>query len=238
MRNRFERVIAILKLLSSGVPYNPMQLAQETGANRRTIFRDISTLKSLGIPLYFDEVQGVYSLGETQSRRNWVFQLVESLQTLDQNGFGTAFDFHTRDGRESFVRKLTEALPPVVTEELWKHLAGLKEPEKKTAEFIDFHGWISTCVSASRAGKSFSFKVVDLEGNKSSQLLTPMRFTVSRDSCRVECKNAANEELILEAISPIDLSTEPEFHIFSKALRVSNTNVLDGAVVSNGRLRH
>jgi hypothetical protein len=237
MRNRFERIIAILKLLSSGVPYNPMQLAQETDVNRRTIFRDISTLKSLGIPLYFDEVQGVYSLGETQCRRNWVSQLVENLQILDQNGFGTAYDFHTRIGRESFARKLTEALPEVVTEELRKQLAGMRKAET-AGEFSGFYGWMSNCVTASRAGKTFSFKLVNLDGSKSSQMLTPIQFIATRNACRVECKNAADEELMLEAISPIDLSTEPEFRIFSRALRVSSTDLLDGIVVSNGRLQH
>lgn len=62
MATRLERVVRILLLLQTGVPYNPLQLAQATGVHRRTIFRDIAALRALGIPVTFDPESARYSM--------------------------------------------------------------------------------------------------------------------------------------------------------------------------------
>jgi predicted DNA-binding transcriptional regulator YafY len=62
MASRLDRVLRIVILLQTGVPYNAHQLAQETGVHRRTIFRDIASLRNLGLPVQFDAETARYFL--------------------------------------------------------------------------------------------------------------------------------------------------------------------------------
>lgn len=55
LHNRFGRLLRLLSLLQAGPRYNALQLAQELGVSRRTIFRDIALLRDLGVPINFDE---------------------------------------------------------------------------------------------------------------------------------------------------------------------------------------
>ncbi len=62
MASRLDRVLRIVILLQTGVPYNAHQLALETGVHRRTIFRDIASLRNLGLPVQFDSETARYYL--------------------------------------------------------------------------------------------------------------------------------------------------------------------------------
>jgi len=62
MTHRLERILRILSLLQSGVTYNALQLAEETGVHRRTVFRDVALLRGAGIPIRFDADTSCYSL--------------------------------------------------------------------------------------------------------------------------------------------------------------------------------
>lgn len=64
MSTQLERVIHLLSLLQSGIPYNAIQLAQELSVHRRTLFRDLAQLKSLGLPLGYDPVTARYWLNK------------------------------------------------------------------------------------------------------------------------------------------------------------------------------
>lgn len=55
LHNRFGRLLRLLSLLQAGPRYNALQLAQELGVSRRTIFRDIALLRELGVPIDFHE---------------------------------------------------------------------------------------------------------------------------------------------------------------------------------------
>jgi predicted DNA-binding transcriptional regulator YafY len=63
-----ERIVRLLLDLQSGQAWDPIQLAQELAVSRRTIFRDIATLRRAGVPVQFDERQNTYRL--PQSRTN------------------------------------------------------------------------------------------------------------------------------------------------------------------------
>ncbi|WP_068131651.1 helix-turn-helix transcriptional regulator [Roseimaritima ulvae] len=62
MPTRLERILRILLLLQTRVPYNAFQLAEEMSVHRRTIFRDIAALRGLGIPIDFDVDTACYCL--------------------------------------------------------------------------------------------------------------------------------------------------------------------------------
>lgn len=60
--NRFQRVLRLLMFLQSGPRFNAEELAREFDVSRRTIFRDINTLRDMGIPVQFDEGNDAYRL--------------------------------------------------------------------------------------------------------------------------------------------------------------------------------
>ena len=136
MRNRLERIIKILKLLSTRVPYNPMQLAQETGANRRTIFRDIAALKSLGIPILMDDKSNNYSLGEIRGGNDWLQQLLENQRTVDEKGVVRSHNLQSREGRQKYATELLAMLPDSVVDQLRENLLSASDSKSKPLKSI------------------------------------------------------------------------------------------------------
>lgn len=62
LHNRFARLLRLISLFQAGPRYNALQLAQEMGVSRRTIFRDIALLRDLGVAISFDENADGYFL--------------------------------------------------------------------------------------------------------------------------------------------------------------------------------
>lgn len=60
--NRINRLLRLLKELQSGDGGNADGLAEACGVSRRTIFRDIDTLRRAGIPVEFDRQRDRYSI--------------------------------------------------------------------------------------------------------------------------------------------------------------------------------
>ena len=55
MKNkRINRLLRLLQMLQTGRGYNASGLAKACGVGRRTIFRDLQTLRDAGVPLEFD----------------------------------------------------------------------------------------------------------------------------------------------------------------------------------------
>lgn len=54
---RIHRLLKLIGLLQAGKGYNIEALARTCGVSRRTIFRDLETLRQSGVPLQFDEQQ-------------------------------------------------------------------------------------------------------------------------------------------------------------------------------------
>jgi predicted DNA-binding transcriptional regulator YafY len=62
LTTRFQRVLRLLMYLQSGPRFNAGELAHEFQVSRRTIFRDITVLREMGIPVHFDETSDAYRL--------------------------------------------------------------------------------------------------------------------------------------------------------------------------------
>jgi predicted DNA-binding transcriptional regulator YafY len=60
--NRISRVIQILTTLQSGKKYAVNDLSKLFGTSRRTIFRDLKELQSIGVPYHYDARSGGYSI--------------------------------------------------------------------------------------------------------------------------------------------------------------------------------
>ena len=58
--SRIHRLLKLIGLLQAGKGYNVEALAEACNVTRRTIFRDLETLRQSGVPLSFDEQQQRY----------------------------------------------------------------------------------------------------------------------------------------------------------------------------------
>jgi len=63
--SRITRLLTLLRHLQAGRGHNANSLAQACGASRRTIFRDLETLRAAGIPIEFDDELERYHIPTT-----------------------------------------------------------------------------------------------------------------------------------------------------------------------------
>jgi predicted DNA-binding transcriptional regulator YafY len=63
--SRIHRLLKLIGLLQAGRGYNVEALAQACSVSRRTVFRDLDTLRQSGIPLSFDDQQQRYRVPGT-----------------------------------------------------------------------------------------------------------------------------------------------------------------------------
>ncbi|HEX3726026.1 MAG TPA: WYL domain-containing protein [Pirellulales bacterium] len=63
--SRVSRLVQLLGLLQAGRGHNATALAQACNVTRRTIFRDLVVLRDAGVPLLFDDDQGIYRIPGT-----------------------------------------------------------------------------------------------------------------------------------------------------------------------------
>lgn len=59
---QIERLFRLIRLLRSGRTYGANLLADEAGCSRRTLFRDIALLETVGVPVCYDRGESTYSL--------------------------------------------------------------------------------------------------------------------------------------------------------------------------------
>jgi len=63
--SRLRRLLQLINLLQGGRQHNTEALARECEVSRRTIFRDLDTLRTAGVPLVYDESQQRYHIPGT-----------------------------------------------------------------------------------------------------------------------------------------------------------------------------
>jgi len=80
--NRLQRILQLVSTLQSQRHYGPDQLAQKMDVDRRTIFRDLKTLKLAGVPYYFDEEKNGYKISENFMLPPMRLDFEESLSLL------------------------------------------------------------------------------------------------------------------------------------------------------------
>ena len=60
--SRISRIVQLLTSLQSGQSYSAEALAEQVGVSRRTVFRDLQELGTIGVPFYFDVQAGGYRI--------------------------------------------------------------------------------------------------------------------------------------------------------------------------------
>ena len=81
VNERLRRLLTILKLVQTGRA-TPDSLARECGLSRRTIFRDIEAIRTVGIPLVFNEEQRRYYLAQDFFLKSTHFTPAEALAVI------------------------------------------------------------------------------------------------------------------------------------------------------------
>ncbi len=79
---RISRIVKILTTLQSGQNYSADELAEQTGVCRRTIFRDLKELESIGIPFNFNAQSGGYRIDPEYFLPSIDLNLQEALSLL------------------------------------------------------------------------------------------------------------------------------------------------------------
>ena len=215
MRNRLERIITILKLLSTGVSYNPIQLARETGANRRTIFRDIAALKSLGVPILVDDRTSVYSLAELKGGNEWLLGLVENHRTTDENGNVRSHNLLTPEGRHKFSNQLLAMLPVAVVDQLRLNLVRMSDETKESKKSMG--DWLLELAAAIREAKLISLTVQKDFGKSKLLKATPKRIQLGSNAWQLMCIDSNNAEIWLDINGPQSGLNSECFFSFSTA---------------------
>ncbi len=80
--DRLQRLLQLVNLLQGSKGYNVESLAVECEVHRRTIFRDLDTLRQAGIPLLFDESRQRYHVPTTHFLPPTNFTTEEALALL------------------------------------------------------------------------------------------------------------------------------------------------------------
>ena len=80
--DRIHRLLHLVEILQSGRIFNSAELAEQCGVSRRTVFRDVETLRDSGIAVHFDEARQGYSMPSNMMLPAANFTLPETLSLL------------------------------------------------------------------------------------------------------------------------------------------------------------
>ena len=80
--SRVSRIVKILTTLQSGEKYSPADLEKVLNVSRRTLFRDLKELQSIGVPYRYDTKSGGYSIDPKFFLPPVDFNLAEALSLL------------------------------------------------------------------------------------------------------------------------------------------------------------
>ncbi|QDS93674.1 HTH domain protein [Roseimaritima multifibrata] len=174
MPSRLERILRILLMLQTRVPYDTIQLSQEMKVHRRTIFRDIAALRDLGVQIDFDIETACYTLSrESEFNLNSIGpqELTELLYAACQ---GIPKDGSTGEAIKRAVLKLAARLPEPVR----NHISSLTIAEKteRVQDVGTFRGLVPL-TAAIRSKREILIGEVGTAGECVSRELVPESLT-------------------------------------------------------------
>ena len=116
---RITRLLKLLQILQEGNGKNAAALAEACSVSRRTIFRDLETLRTAGVPLNFDRDNDQYSIESSFFLPPTNFTAEEALSIIalaGEMGSNSGVPFYEPARRAAF--KLESSLPGALREEL------------------------------------------------------------------------------------------------------------------------
>jgi predicted DNA-binding transcriptional regulator YafY len=117
---RIPRLLKLLQALQAGKGQNPDDIARTCRVSRRTVFRDLETLRSAGVPFEFDKDEGRYSIASDYFLPTTNFTPSEALALLVLGGRlggnrGLPFMKPARDAALKLQRSLSAPLRKQLT---------------------------------------------------------------------------------------------------------------------------
>jgi predicted DNA-binding transcriptional regulator YafY len=116
---RITRLLKLLQMLQSGGSQNAEGLANVCGVSRRTLFRDLESLRQAGVPLQFDKEQECYSIPSSFFLPPTNFTAAEALSLIAlarEMGRSDRLPFY--EGAYAAAVKLEGSLPAPLRQEL------------------------------------------------------------------------------------------------------------------------
>ena len=116
---RITRLLELLQTLQSGKGQNASGLAKKCGISRRTVFRDLETLRTAGVPLEFDAESQRYFIPSTFFLPPTNFTAAEALSIIALAGeLGDRQRLPFYEPARQAALKLESSLPHALREEL------------------------------------------------------------------------------------------------------------------------
>lgn len=118
-QSRLPRILRLLEALRSGIASNVNTLAEECGVSKRTIYRDLKTLRTAGIPLQFDRELERYSVEQSQTLPPMVFSSEEAFAIIAlAQEIGSIGKLPFYEHATTAAQKLLSSLPLPLQKEL------------------------------------------------------------------------------------------------------------------------
>ncbi len=182
---RVRRLLRLIELLQSGQAHNALQLAEQCGVSRRTIFRDLNTIQDSGIRVRYDEARQGYSLPAPKFLPPTDFTLDEALALLvlcGESADGTQGIPFLRSARAAAL-KLLSSLPPHLQEyagKLTESVAIRLDPHNPLTESQQHYELLIKALKERRPVRILYVSLT--EWKEISTLLSPYRVLFNRRS--------------------------------------------------------
>ncbi len=184
-------------LLQAGKAHNVNSLAKACDVSRRTIFRDLDVLRLAGVPLLFDDDQGVYRIPGTYFLPPTNFTAEEALAVMIlcyELGSNNRLPFY--EAAQSAALKLESSLPGRVRDRLRDATAAVHitmQPGNRLEGQLPIYQQLLACIASRRAVRitydSFS------DGGAIRLKLCPYRLLFSRHSWYVIGRSSLHREV-------------------------------------------
>ncbi len=184
-------------LLQAGKAHNVNSLAKACDVSRRTIFRDLDVLRLAGVPLLFDDDQGVYRIPGTYFLPPTNFTAEEALAVMIlcyELGSNNRLPFY--EAAQSAALKLESSLPGRVRDRLRDATAAVHitmQPGNRLEGQLPVYQQLLACIASRRAVRitydSFS------DGGAIRLKLCPYRLLFSRHSWYVIGRSSLHREV-------------------------------------------
>lgn len=194
---RITRLLKLLQRLQAGQGSNADQLAEACGVSRRTIFRDLETLREAGVPLIFDSQADRYSISSSYFLPPTNFTPEEALSLIalaseTANGEGLPF-YHAA---HQAALKLESTLPAPLREELKDHTRTIQISFNQRNPLKEKDSIYQALVKSIANGKVVSIKYDSLtEWETISTRLRPYQLLFSRRSWYVIGRSSLHREV-------------------------------------------
>jgi proteasome accessory factor B len=181
---KLSRLLDLLRLLQGGSGHNANTLALACGVNRRTIFRYLETLRSVGIPLEFDEELQRYSISGPSLLPPTNFSADEALAVIalshEMGGTGK-IPFYA--AARSAALKLESNLPSRLREEMKKLTRTIRIHSAPVNEMIGLQNIYDDLMDASAAHRAVRISYNSFaEGEEIQTKLSTYQLLFSRHS--------------------------------------------------------